>query len=132
MFELGRQWVAENYTTFAYGFVLSVGPEGVIVWQAWGRDEYGMEEWIAEGGSRLRDWQEADVFVDTFEKFGAYKVSLSCAQLPNSARLECFSYIQGQWDAKRNRIYKKCLHVDIHQVCGAKGSLNSIAPKVQS
>lgn len=78
MLELKEQGRSGNYTSFKHNFVLGVAPQGVVVWQAWGDDDgfgYGMGDWDNTGGSRVRNWQEAGDFVDTFEKFAGYEVS---------------------------------------------------------
>jgi hypothetical protein len=75
IFELARQGRSQGYTSFAHTFVFGIGPEGVIVWQGWGEHGYGLDKWINDGNARVRSWQEADDFVNIFEKFVAYKVS---------------------------------------------------------
>jgi hypothetical protein len=40
--------------------------------------------------------------------------------------------LQGKWDAKRNKLYKKCFDVDIIKICGGKGPSRPIVPKAQS
>jgi len=80
MFELVKQGKHGTYSTFAHSFALGVGPQGAIVWQGWDSEEdgYWLDKWIDNGKARVRDWQEAGEFVDTFEKFVAYKVSCFC------------------------------------------------------
>lgn len=75
IFELARQGKSEPYTSYAHTFILGIGPEGVAIWQGWGEHGYGLDEWISDGGSRTRSWQEAGDFVDVFERFAAYEVS---------------------------------------------------------
>lgn len=78
MLELKEQGRPRSYTSFKHTFVLGVAPEGVIVWQAWGDVDdcgYAIGHWVSSGGSRIRNWQEAGDFVDTFEKFASYEVS---------------------------------------------------------
>lgn len=72
--ELLEQDQEKRYTDFSHAFVLGIGPEGFIIWQAH-EHGYGLDEWIRDGNARLRNWQEADEFVDEFEKFATFKVS---------------------------------------------------------
>jgi hypothetical protein len=65
----------KTYTSFAHTFVLGIGPEGVILWQAWGEHGYGLDQWIKDGETRVRTWQEVGDLVSDFESFVAYEVS---------------------------------------------------------
>lgn len=78
MLELKKQDRDEKYMNFSHAFVLGIGPEGVIMWQGWGQSgygPYGLADWIRNGNSRVRDWQEAGDFVNEFEKFVSVQVS---------------------------------------------------------
>jgi hypothetical protein len=75
IFEKAKKGESQGYTSFAHTFVLGIGPEGVIIWQAWGEHGYRLDQWINNDGARLRSWREADAFVDDFEKFVSYEVS---------------------------------------------------------
>ena len=73
MLKLGKQ---HTYTTSLHSFAMGVGPEGVIIWQSYGSPAgYGLGEYIGKGGADIRSWDGATEFVDSFEKFVAYKVS---------------------------------------------------------
>jgi hypothetical protein len=73
--ELVEQGKAQLHFSFAHVFVIAVGPEGAVIWQSWGKFGYRMDEYLNQGGGRLRDWQEADQFVDDFTKLVSGKVS---------------------------------------------------------
>lgn len=89
IFELAEQGRSEGYTSYAHVFVMGIGPEGVIIWQGWGaqgHEGYGLDQWLEKDGARMRTWQEAEEFVDRFEKFATRKVrctNLSRIHLPN-------------------------------------------------
>ena len=53
---------------------MGIGPEGVIVWQAWGKHGYRLDEYLDGGHARLRSWDEADQFVRDFDKLTSQKV----------------------------------------------------------
>ena len=63
-----------DHTKFTHVFVLGFGPEGMIVWQCWGKPAgkpvggYYIKDYLESGGGRVRDWKEAEVFVAKFEK----------------------------------------------------------------
>jgi hypothetical protein len=75
IFELAQRDASEPYFSFAHVFTIGVGPEGVIVWQAWGKHGYRLDEYLNDGHGRVRDWSEADQFVRDFDKLAAQKVS---------------------------------------------------------
>jgi hypothetical protein len=75
IFELAEQGKAQLYFSFAHVFVLAVGPEGTVFWQSWRKFGHRLDEYLNRGGGRLRDWQEADQFVDDFTKLVSGKVS---------------------------------------------------------
>lgn len=57
-----------DYTSFAHAFVLAIGREGFRVYQAWGEHGYRLDEWLMNGDSKLRSWEDAKVFMKTFKK----------------------------------------------------------------
>jgi hypothetical protein len=75
IFELAQRGVSEPYFSFAHVFTIGVGPEGVIIWQAWGKHGYRLDEYLNNGHGRIRDWSEADQFVRDFDKLATQKVS---------------------------------------------------------
>jgi len=75
IFELVEQGKAESYFSFAHVFVIAVGPEGAVIWQSWGKFGYRLDEYLNRGGGGLRNWQEADQFVNDFTKLVSGKVS---------------------------------------------------------
>ena len=77
IFELAQQGASEQYFSFAHVFIIGVGPEGIIVWQAWGKHGYRLDEYLNDGHARVRDWREADQFVHDFGKLAAQKVKSS-------------------------------------------------------
>lgn len=77
IFKLAERGGAEQHFSFAHVFTVGVGPEGVMIWQAWGKHGYRLDEYLRDGHARLRDWDEADQFVHDFEKLASGKVSLS-------------------------------------------------------
>ena len=78
MLEMIKKGKAHDYATFSRSFVMGIGPEGVIIWQSWGHGaDVGLGGWISKDCARIRTWDEAGQFVDSFEKFVAYKVSSS-------------------------------------------------------
>lgn len=78
--ELAAVGNSEGYTSFAHTFVVGVGPEGVVVWQGlgydWGELGYGLDEYVARDGAKVRSWQEAGDFADRFDKLTQHKVCL--------------------------------------------------------
>ncbi|KAK5706477.1 hypothetical protein LTR97_001466 [Elasticomyces elasticus] len=111
IFELAAKRKADNFTSFAHSFAIGIGPEGVIVWQAWGEHGYSLDKFIENGGARLRDWQEAGSFIDWFDRLTQYK---------------------GKWDAKRNKLYQQCFEVDINSICGPEGPSKPIVPEYEA
>lgn len=76
IFELEEQGQFQEYFEFSHVFVVGVGPEGVTVWQAWGKHGYRLDEYLGRNGTRVRNWKEAEQFVDDFEKLILGKVSM--------------------------------------------------------
>ncbi|KAJ9663605.1 hypothetical protein H2201_005566 [Coniosporium apollinis] len=111
IFELEEQGQAEQYFEFSHVFVVGVGPEGVIVWQAWGKHGYRLDEYLGRNGARIRDWKEAEQFADDFEKL---------------------ILGMGKWTARRNKLYKKLFEVDINQICGPEGPERPTTPKYEA
>lgn len=68
-----------KHSTFEHGFVMGVGPEGLVLWQVWGRaghDEsvedfssYSLDEWFNVGGDEVTDFEEGDLFLSILERF---------------------------------------------------------------
>ncbi|KAL1603973.1 hypothetical protein SLS60_005565 [Paraconiothyrium brasiliense] len=59
----------EDHMSFSHLFLIGVGPEGVVMFQsykAWGPV---LDEYIVGGGLRVRNWQESDDFISTFDSF---------------------------------------------------------------
>jgi len=110
IFELAEQGKAQLYFSFAHVFVLAVGPEGTVIWQSWGKFGYRLDEYLNRGGGRLRNWQEADQFVNDFTKLVSGK---------------------GTWTAKRNKLYERLFHIDLNHVCGPKGPEKPLVSKFQ-
>ncbi|EOA85692.1 uncharacterized protein SETTUDRAFT_111360 [Exserohilum turcica Et28A] len=100
IFELVEQGKAQLHFSFAHVFVIAVGPEGAVIWQSWGKFGYRLDEYLNRGGGQLRDWQEADQFVNDFTKLVSGK---------------------GTWTAKRNKLYERLFHIDLNHICGPKG-----------
>lgn len=75
IFDLAAQGVSDRYFTFAHSFAVGVGPEGFVVWQAWGKHGYRLDEYVRDGHARVRSWDEGRRFVDDFEKLAQCKVS---------------------------------------------------------
>ncbi|KAG7429440.1 hypothetical protein Forpi1262_v009491 [Fusarium oxysporum f. sp. raphani] len=111
IFTLAKRGGAEQYFSFAHVFTLGVGPEGVMIWQAWGKHGYRLDEYLRDGHARLRDWDEADQFVRDFEKLASGK---------------------GMWNAKSNKLYKKLFLVDINQICGPNGPERPVTPRFKA
>lgn len=76
IFELAKIGRDRDYSTFAHCFVIGIGPEGIIIWQAWGENGYRLDEYLARGGGRTRSWSEADAFAKDFESFVGINVSV--------------------------------------------------------
>lgn len=80
-----------HYSTFEHGFVIGVGPEGCVLWQAWewarhsGLGEktggYSLDEWIKGGGDKVTDFEEGDKFVAAFRRFLNATVNSSSSSL---------------------------------------------------
>jgi hypothetical protein len=75
IFELAHQGKSAPYFSFAHVFTMGIGPEGVIIWQAWGKHGYRLDEYLHDGHGRVRDWTEVEQFVRDFDKLAAQKVS---------------------------------------------------------
>ncbi|KAK4893854.1 hypothetical protein LTR27_007880 [Elasticomyces elasticus] len=109
--ELAARGEAEIYTSFGHSFVLGIGPEGVIIWQGWGRGGKEFNIYIhVDDGARARTWEEAGNFVDWVDKLTQHK---------------------GTWDTKRNELYKKCFDVDMKSIC-AGGGEKPIVPQYEA
>ncbi|KAE9965300.1 hypothetical protein BLS_004801 [Venturia inaequalis] len=111
IFEMAQRGTSDQVFSFAHSFVVSVGPEGFVVWQAWGEHGYNLAEWLKRGGDRVRTWEEAEDFTKDFTKLTAGK---------------------GSFDAKRNKLYKKLFDVDLFQICGSKGPERPLVPKFEA
>ncbi|KAK5682446.1 hypothetical protein LTS10_005574 [Elasticomyces elasticus] len=111
IFELAAKRKADSFTSFAHSFAIGIGPEGVIVWQAWGEHGYSLDKFIENGGARLRNWQEAGSFIDWFDRLTQHK---------------------GKWDAKRNKLYQQCFEVDMNSICGPEGPSKPIVPEYEA
>ncbi|KAF2499483.1 hypothetical protein BU16DRAFT_579040 [Lophium mytilinum] len=111
IFELAARGKSEPWFSFAHTFVVGFGPEGFVVWQAWGEHGYRLDEWTAKDGTRVRSWEEAEAFTKDFEKLARGK---------------------GPFDFKRNRLYNKLFDVDLFQVCGPKGLEKPLVPKFEA
>lgn len=98
---------------FDHSFVFGIGPEGVVIWQAWddGVREHGyrLDEWIETGGARLRDWDEAQEWVRTFELLTAHK---------------------GAWNARINQLYDELFGADLSELCAHSSRLGQLPPQV--
>lgn len=75
IFELARRGAAQQHFSFAHTFTVGIAPEGVIIWQAWGKHGYRLDEYMRDGHTRLRNWDEAEQFVRDFDKLATGKVS---------------------------------------------------------
>lgn len=74
IFELAAQGKSQPFSTFTHSFVIGVGPEGVIIWQSWGEYGYRLDEYLNRDGARVRNWTEAQEFVDDFQRLLKLKV----------------------------------------------------------
>ncbi|RYP78127.1 hypothetical protein DL769_003254 [Monosporascus sp. CRB-8-3] len=110
IFELSGRGRADEYFSFAHSFSIGVGPDGVRIWQAWGKHGYQLDAYIADGHARLRTWDEAEQFVRDFDKLVS---------------------IKGPWSTKCNELYKKLFLVDINQLCGPKRVERPVTPMFQ-
>jgi hypothetical protein len=63
-----------RYSSFAHSFVLAVGREGFRLYQAWGEHGYRLDQYLMGGGSRLRRWEEAKIFLKRFAKLASSEV----------------------------------------------------------
>jgi len=115
----------DDYTFFGHTFTVGVGPEGVIIWQSWGEHGYTLPEYIARGGARVRNWQEAGDWVDRFDKLTQHKV----CPLPSTCHCKSLTPSQRTFDAKRNKLYEKCFEVDMFEICGSDGPSKPIVPE---
>ncbi|KAG9119651.1 hypothetical protein FRC07_005241 [Ceratobasidium sp. 392] len=57
-----------NHMSFSHAFVAFVGPEGMRILQAWGEHGYSLAENLRSPASRLRDWTEAEAFVNRYDQ----------------------------------------------------------------
>jgi hypothetical protein len=127
-FELAQRGAAETYFSFAHVFTLGVGPEGVVIWQAWGKCGYRLDEYLNDGHARIRDWSEAEQFVRDFDKLSTQKVG-SCSEGQNRSLA---NILKGTWNAKCNKIYKKLFLTDINQICGKSQLERPVTPKFKA
>lgn len=63
-----------NHASFAHTFVLAIGREGFRVFQASGRRGYRPDQYLMRDGSRLRDWEEAKMFLNRFQNLAGSQV----------------------------------------------------------
>ncbi|EFX04849.1 DNA polymerase zeta catalytic [Grosmannia clavigera kw1407] len=89
-------WEDDRYLSFGHIVTIGVGPEGVIIWQAWGPRGYRLDDYIRAGHARLRSWEEAETFAKDFD------------ELASSS---------GIWNARRNHLYQQLFYIDINQMC---------------
>ncbi|KAH9897457.1 hypothetical protein F4778DRAFT_743655 [Xylariomycetidae sp. FL2044] len=108
---LGRGEEDGDFFNFTHFFTIGVGPEGMMVWQAWGYNGYRFDEYLRDGHARLRTWGEADQFVGDFDK------------LANE---------EGNWTTHINDLYRKLFLVNINQVCGPDGPEPPVSPKFKA
>ncbi|KAJ4345780.1 uncharacterized protein N0V89_011915 [Didymosphaeria variabile] len=59
----------QDLVPFSHSFLLGVGPEGVVMFQSYMAFGPRLHEYIVGGGLRVRNWQEGDDFVSTFDAF---------------------------------------------------------------
>ncbi|KAI9163454.1 hypothetical protein HJFPF1_05068 [Paramyrothecium foliicola] len=108
-----RRGTPKQYTSFIHCFVLGIGPAGFAIWQAWGDSKsqpgsYSLDDYLRDGHGKLRCWDDAEQFVNDFEKLAKAK---------------------GAWTAKLNKLYKKLFLVDLNQVCEPNGDGLPITPR---
>ncbi|KAK5116777.1 hypothetical protein LTR62_007451 [Meristemomyces frigidus] len=72
---------------------------------------YGLDEYLARGGAKLRSWDEGGTFADRVEKSATHK---------------------GAWDVKRNNFYKYCFGIDISTLRGPDGAARPVTPKYEA
>ncbi|ROW09576.1 hypothetical protein VMCG_02516 [Cytospora schulzeri] len=111
IFDLVARGLSEGCFSFAHTFTMGVGPEGVVIWQSFGKHGYRLDEYIRDGHACVRSWDEAKQFVDDFEKLTSCK---------------------GVWSAKINKLYKKLFLVDINALCSGKGPERPVTPKFRA
>ncbi|KUI56841.1 hypothetical protein VP1G_04215 [Cytospora mali] len=111
IFDLEGRGVSETYFSFAHSFAMGVGPEGIVVWQGFGKHGYRLDQYIRDGHARVRSWDEAKQFVSNFEKLVSAK---------------------GIWSAKINKLYKKLFLVDINSLCSAGGPERPVTPRFRA
>jgi hypothetical protein len=46
IFELAEKGRSQLYFSSAHVFVAAVGPEGVVIWQSWGKYGHGLDEYL--------------------------------------------------------------------------------------
>jgi hypothetical protein len=63
-----------RYSSFAHSIVLAVGREGFRLYQAWEGHGYRLDQYLMGGGSRLRRWEEAKIFMERFAKLASSEV----------------------------------------------------------
>lgn len=56
-----------GYSSFAHTFVIGISREGWRLYQAWGEHGYTLQEYLDRDRARLRDWDEAERFIKSFE-----------------------------------------------------------------
>ncbi|RAL10281.1 uncharacterized protein BO97DRAFT_394372 [Aspergillus homomorphus CBS 101889] len=91
-----------DYTSFAHSFALAIGREGFRVYQAWQTRGLRFDQYLMNGGSRLRSWAESKSFLRNFK---------------------ILSRPQKKWSPELNSAYAECFEVNIDLICG-EGHMN--------
>jgi hypothetical protein len=66
-----------RFTELTIGFALCLGPEGFVVWQAWGDEEIGyyLNEYVERGRAKIHDWAQGEIMMAALEGVMASAVS---------------------------------------------------------
>ncbi|KAH7109747.1 hypothetical protein B0J13DRAFT_202376 [Dactylonectria estremocensis] len=101
-----------EFFNFSHYFPVAVGPEGVVVWQAWARNSYQLDEYIRDGRARVRGWDEAARFAEDFDDLAGRE--------------------EDAWTEDINALYKKLFLGDVNAVCGPDGPERPVTPRFKA
>ena len=117
------------YTSFAHSFVLGISRAGWRIYQSWGEHGYRLDEWLANGGAVIRDWEAAKLFLKSFIRLAVTTVCIRSSMKKDNIRHKLTTSIKGSWSTEINDAYEECFNVNILDVCGKSGPQNPIVPK---
>ncbi|MCJ1408182.1 hypothetical protein MMC19_002255 [Ptychographa xylographoides] len=99
------------FTAFTHELVIGIGPRGMRIWQAWPHSfGMGLREWISGGHAGIKDWKEADEWMDVFDELTMAKSS---------------------WTPDVNAMFLECFKIDFSASCGVGKLQRAMTPEYQ-